>query len=135
MSNYTSPGGMDYTNYNNAGYPQMVQQPLVPQVVPDPIVTVQPVAPPTVIVNQVVPGISAYANTSSPYPTICPYCQKQVTTNPLTSCNFVACLACYFGGFLLYCIVQLARGKDICCCNADHRCPICQRTIAIYNPC
>ncbi len=70
----------------------------------------------------------------------CPYCMKNVVTNPYSywssnSCNKCCGSTCLFlisaGLFLLLYLCCLAcSDEDFCCCEADHRCPYCNNIIA-----
>ena len=70
----------------------------------------------------------------------CPYCMKNVVTNPYSywssnSCNECCGSTCLFlisaGLFLLLYLCCLAcSDEDFCCCEADHRCPYCNNIIA-----
>ena len=87
-----------------------------------------------VVVNQVV-SVNSQESTSSPYATVCPYCQKNITTNAIRTFNCCTCLLCYCTGLLFYICFQLIRKKDICCYDAIHNCPSCGQTIAAYQSC
>ena len=99
-----------------------------------PPVQVQPAQPAQVVpitTNQMVDDVNKYK--LSPVVTKCPHCYQQVTTNVETSCSCCACCVCCLTGFVIYACIQCCRGKDICCQDAVHRCPSCQKDIYYYK--
>ena len=84
--------------------------------------------------NQVV-AVNTQASSYTPYATVCPYCNKKVTTVPVKQFNFCTCLLCYCTGLLFYICFQLIRHKELCCYDAMHNCPSCGQTISTYQSC
>ena len=118
-------------NYGTA-YPPPMQSPY-----PQPNIAMaysQPV-PAAIVINQVAPVITVTAHTSSPYATTCQFCKNPITTTPITTCNCLACLLCWWTGLIFFCCFQLCRGKDVCCFDATHKCPICGNTVSFYTAC
>ena len=105
-----------------------------PQPMTQPVTYVQAV-PSAVIVNQGQPMITLTANTSSSFATVCPFCKASITTTAIKSFNCCTCLLCYCTGLVFFCCVQLIRGKDVCCYDAQHKCPGCGQIIAVYDSC
>ena len=64
----------------------------------------------------------------------CPYCHQPVNTVVQTSFNCGTCCFAYLA-LWIYVIVQLVRGKDLLCCDAQHVCPLCGAVIGSYNAC
>ena len=102
------------------GQPQVVQQPQMGQAQVVPVTT-----------NQMVNDPKKYK--LSPVVTKCPHCFQQVTTNVETSCSCCACCCCIISFFVIYACIQCCKGKDICCQDAVHRCPSCQKDIYYYK--
>ena len=102
------------------GQPQVVQQPQMGQAQVVPVTT-----------NQMVDDPKKYK--LSPVVTKCPHCFQQVTTNVETSCSCCACCCCIISFFVIYACIQCCKGKDICCQDAVHRCPSCQKDIYYYK--
>ena len=76
--------------------------------------------------------------TTSPVSAFCPFCKKNVVTVPETSCNFgnfLCCLITYPLIFIPWCLFQSSRGKELCCLDAIHKCPICGSIIGNYTAC
>lgn len=78
-------------------------------------------------------------NTYSPINTVCYSCGVPVTTNPNLWFNCWCCcfwtlfsLCSYFIGF---CIYLCWKEGDFCCYEADHKCPICGKTLAKRSYC
>ena len=90
-----------------------------------------------IVVNQVTPAVAVVtpAARSSPYLTICPFCQNQVMTLSTLQFNCCTCCLCWCTGFVCFAIIQACRGKDINCYDAEHKCPMCGKTIGMYNSC
>ena len=94
-----------------------------------------------IIIRQVatVPTMT-YNYKYTPTSMTCPYCMKNVVTNPYSywssnSCNKCCGSTCLFlisaGLFLLLYLCCLScSDEDFCCCEADHRCPYCNNIIA-----
>ena len=94
-----------------------------------------------IIIRQVatVPTMT-YNHRYTPTSMTCPYCMKNVVTNPYSywssnSCNKCCGSTCLFlisaGLFLLLYLCCLScSDEDFCCCEADHRCPYCNNIIA-----
>ena len=107
------------------GQPQIIQQPQMAQ----PQTGQAQVVP--ITTNQMVDDPNKYK--LSPVVTKCPHCYQQVTTNVETQCSCCACCVCCMTGFVIYACIQCCRGKDICCQDAVHRCPSCQKDIYYYK--
>ena len=92
-----------------------------------------------VVVNQSSPTpyvrTNFYVNRSSAFSTTCQHCQKKVMTRSIQTFNWCTCIFCCCTGIIIYFIIQIIRGKDICCYDAEHRCPNCKQTIAEYESC
>ena len=95
---------------------------------------VQPEIAQPIVVNQVV-AVNTQASSYTPYATVCPYCNKKVTTVPVKQFNFCTCLLCYCTGLLFYICFQLIRHKELCCYDAMHNCPSYGQTISTYQSC
>ena len=91
--------------------------------------------PAKVVVNQIQPNVTITANTSSSFATVCPFSKVGITTIAIKTCNCCTCLLCYCTGLVFFCCVQLCRGKDVCCYDAQHKCPNCGQIVAVYNSC
>jgi hypothetical protein len=107
------------------GQPQVIQQPQMAQ----PQTGQAQVVP--ITTNQMVDYPNKYK--LSPVVTKCPHCYQQVTTNVETQCSCCACCVCCMTAFVVYACIQCCRGKDICCQDAVHRCPSCQKDIYYYK--
>ena len=119
---------MDVTNENmNPPYGQ-------PAVVPVPVP-----APPTtnVLVNQQGPAnqVAPENYKCVPISTVCLFCKRTMTTKVSKTLNICACLLCYCTGIIFYVAVQACRHKDLCCWDAEHRCPFCGNVVGNYNSC
>ena len=108
------------------GYPQFNEQQMMPQ----------PIQANTIVINQQVPNI-VFTNISkigtSPFSTTCQYCRTLIKTNVEKTCNCCVCLMCCYTGFIIFAIIQLCSGKEVCCCDAVHKCPNCGRILATYS--
>ncbi len=94
-----------------------------------------------IIIRQVatVPSMT-YNHRYTPTSMTCPYCMKNVVSNPYsywsgTSCNnccFLTFLSFFSAGLclLLHLWCLSCSDEDLCCCEADHRCPNCNNIIA-----
>ena len=87
-----------------------------------------------IIINQA--PIQKVRNYSSSKIT-CPFCQLEVYTVPenvtwtcqsCNSCTEIVCLNILFCGLPIF--IALCCGEDLCCYEADHRCPKCKKIIA-----
>ena len=87
-----------------------------------------------IIVNQVEPYTKNVIRSSS-FSTTCQHCQQKVMTKSVQTFNCGTCLFCCCTGMIIYCVIQLIRGKDICCYDAVHKCPNCKQIIAEYESC
>ena len=127
-------------NNQNINYQGQFQQ--VPGVNPSFVANqMYPQNPNVIIIRQVatVPTMT-YNHKYTPTSMTCPYCMKNVVTNPYSywssnSCNECCGSTCLFlisaGLFLLLYLCCLAcNDEDFCCCEADHRCPYCNNIIA-----
>jgi len=120
-----------YPNYSNQapssqynGQPQIMQ----PQEVH------QQMGPPQTVpitTNQMVNDPKKYK--LSPVVTKCPHCFQTVTTNVETRCSCCACCCCIVGVFFIYACYQCCRDKELCCQDAVHKCPSCQKDIFYYK--
>ena len=92
-----------------------------------------------VILNQMIKPKVIYVDTTnfktSPYNTICPFCNSQITTQTNKKCNWYSWLLCYCAGIVPWIILQCCRNKQLNCYNAEHFCPNCGNKIAEYNSC
>ena len=130
---YQSPQNQSYQNYainqpNQVyGYPQQIAQSQYGQ----------GMQPNILVINQPIPNRIVVANMAkigtSPFSCTCIFCGVPITTSVETSCNCCACLLCCWTGFLLYACIQICSGRDICCCDAIHRCPNCKRVVGTYS--
>ena len=115
--------------------PMPVNPVMAPGIAPGMAPGVAMVQPTAVVVNQVVPSYSVVAHTSSPFSTVCPSCKNQITTTAVQTFNCATCCMCCYTGLVLFICIQCCRGKDLCCYDAVHKCPVCGQTVAIYNSC
>ena len=93
---------------------------------------------PVTTVEEVVHVTSNSHLTTSPVSAFCPFCKKNVVTVPETSCNFGNFLCFLFTYpliFIPWCFFQTSRGKELCCLDAIHKCPICGSIIGNYTAC
>ena len=104
---------------------------------PQPVPVVQGNPQPQIVVNQVAPTVAVVTPIvkSTPYLTVCPFCNNQVMTTSIKTFNCCTCLLCWCTGLVCFCIIQACRGKDITCYDAEHKCPNCGRTLGMYNSC
>ena len=120
---------LNQNNYqNNNNYPVPVNNPIPYQNQNE-----QPI-----IVNQVIPQIVhvvAFKFGTSPVSITCQFCRVPITTIVHKSFNFCSCLLCYCTGLLVWICVQLLRGKELNCCDAQHTCPNCGQILGIYSAC
>lgn len=65
----------------------------------------------------------------------CPFCNKQGMTNIEESCSIATGIFCAVGAFIFPTLVQLCRGKDLNCKNAEHYCVGCGNKLASYKSC
>ena len=72
---------------------------------------------------------------TTPVTFYCPFCKKVGVTKVDRSLNVCACLLCYGTGIVFYVCVQAIRKKDLCCWNAEHRCPFAGNVVGAYTPC
>ena len=107
-----------------------------------------PQNPNVIIIRQVVvPPTIAYTKRYTPTSMTCPYCMKNVVSNPNShwsnrSCELCCCLTFLFYitgclGLLLYLCCVSCWDEDFCCYEATHRCPYCNNIIAkrVVNDC
>ena len=87
-----------------------------------------------IVVNQVEPYTKNVIRSSS-FSTTCQHCKEKVMTKSVTKFNCGTCLFCCCTGIIIYFVIQLIRGKDICCYDAIHKCPNCKQIIAEYESC
>ena len=90
-----------------------------------------------IVNNQVTPYVRTNfeVSKSSSFYTTCQFCKKKIYTKTNQHFNSCTCFFCCCTGCLIYVIVQLIRGKDLCCYDATHKCPECKQIIAEYNSC
>ena len=90
-----------------------------------------------IVQNQEVPYVRTNfeVNRSSSFYTTCQYCQKKIMTKSIQTFNCCTCIFCCCTGCLIYSVIQIIRGKDICCYDAEHRCPECKQVICEYHSC
>lgn len=72
---------------------------------------------------------------SSPKLVTCPYCHQLGTTMVKSEFSWASCCLCYWGGLIIWLIVQLCREKDINCTDAQHSCASCGNLIHRYESC
>ena len=65
----------------------------------------------------------------------CPSCKVSSNTNVITNFSFSNYMCYFCFGWLFWLIYQLARSKDINCCDATHHCSGCGSFIANYEAC
>ncbi len=92
-----------------------------------------------IIVNQATPQVvnvvGAQTFKTVPVSMTCQFCKNPVTTTVEKSCSCGACCLCIMTGFIFYACIQCCRGKEICCCDAVHKCPSCQQQLGAYQAC
>jgi len=93
--------------------------------------------PNAIVINQQSPGMMLNPDMFklNPVNINCPSCGKIITTVVTQNFSCLACLLCCCTGLVCYLLIQVCRGKDICCQDADHTCPYCGRLIASYKAC
>ena len=96
-----------------------------------------PQGPVPIIINQDQPVTVVNPNMfkTTPIAMTCMFCKKPMTTVVTKKFNCCACLLCYCTGLLCYICIQCCRGKDICCWDADHTCPLCGNLVGTYIAC
>lgn len=72
---------------------------------------------------------------SQPKYVCCPYCNKQGMTKINQSCSLTTGVFCVLGAFVFTVLVQLCRGKDLNCTDAEHYCISCGNKLASYKSC
>jgi hypothetical protein len=72
---------------------------------------------------------------SRPVPITCPHCHKPGFSRTEDSCNVLNCLCCFCTACIPWCLFQLFRGKELCCMDAKHYCPACNKQVGFYNAC
>ena len=94
---------------------------------------VQPI--PVLAVNQTTPSIVVAPPKFgiAPVSLICINCKNPITTQVEESFNCCSCLICCWTGFVIYACIQACNGKEICCCDATHRCPKCGFMVGKYT--
>ena len=98
-----------------------------------PVVAPAPVMP--VVVTNQEQMIDPKIFKTHPVAIKCQFCKRPMTTNVTKQCNVCACCLCYFTGIVFYVCVQACRGKDLCCYDAEHRCPFCGNVAGTYTAC
>ena len=137
----------NFQNQNNnpqiqqGAFPQQMEGQSIPywnqQLYGQPAI-VQPMQGRAIVINQAIPLVIVPRQVNwgtSPISTACPFCRNSVTTNVEQNFNCGTCFLCWVTGICLFACIQLCRGKDICCCDAIHRCPNCGNILGIYNSC
>ena len=66
---------------------------------------VQPEIAQPIVVNQVV-AVNTQASSYTPYATVCPYCNKKVTTVPVKQFNFCTCSLNSFIFIISYAVIK-----------------------------
>ena len=92
----------------------------------------------TVVVNQAIPSVVIAQNPvfgTLPVSIICPFCRQPITTIVEKSFNCATCLLCWCTGLLLFICIQMCSNKEIGCCDAIHKCPVCGNIIGQYSSC
>ena len=94
---------------------------------------VQPI--PALVVNQATPSIIVVPPKfgTTPVSLICINCNNPITTQVEKTFNCCSCFLCCWTGFLIYACIQMCNGKELCCCDATHRCPKCGFTLGKYT--
>ena len=117
-------------------YPKHYGQPVLATQIPQNIINNQPLPSPVTHMNRVKFGLN-------PVETICPYCHNQIISKVNRNFNCFTCLCYLF--IALLCAIPLAVCNSICntncdtncdcsyCCDAEHSCPNCRRTIGKYD--
>ena len=98
-----------------------------------PVVAPAPVMP--VVVTNQEQMIDPKIFKTHPVAIKCQFCKRPMTTKVTKQCNCCACCLCYFTGIVFYVCVQACRGKDLCCYDAEHRCPFCDNVAGTYTAC
>ena len=102
-----------------------------PVVVQPPMITPVPVP----VQNNNEPMIDPKIFKTHPVAIKCQFCKRPMTTKVTKQFNLCACLLCYCTGIGFYVCVQACRGKDLCCFDAEHRCPFCDNVAGTYIAC
>ena len=71
---------------------------------------------------------------NSPVSTACPFCKRFITTKTQSKLNCAACCCCLMFGLFYFCF-QVCNGKNGCCCDVDHICPMCGKIVGHYSAC
>ena len=102
-----------------------------------PVVSAQPMAPNTVVINQQGPGVMLHPDSfkTTPVSITCPSCQKPITTTVTQQWNWLTCCLCWWTGIIFFICIQICRGKDLNCYDATHTCPQCQAVVGSYTSC
>ena len=102
----------------------------------------QPAAVVPIVVNQPMPVVVATPIIMNPdlfklnpVSIQCPFCLNMITTNVIKNWNCGACCLFCWTGWLIYLCIQLSSGKEFCCCDAVHTCPVCNKPIGTYKAC
>ena len=90
---------------------------------------------PAFIVNQTTPKVVVVPPKfgTAPVSLICINCNNPITTQVEKTFNCCSCFLCCWTGFLIYACIQMCNGKELCCCDATHRCPKCGFTLGKYT--
>ena len=136
-----NPNQAPQTKINNQNINTPIQFQQVPGVNPALITNqINPQQPKVIIIRQVstVPSL-IYNYRYTPASLTCPYCTKNVVSNPYSYWSCISCDACCVITLLslislgLYLFCDLCciacRDEDFCCCEADHKCPHCNNII------
>ena len=72
---------------------------------------------------------------TKPVAMTCQFCQRPVNTLVHKSCNCCTVLLCIFTGLFIWILIQCCRSKPITCCDAEHTCPNCGKTLGHFDSC
>ena len=116
---------------------QIMQPPPGPLRYGQPVVQPAIVTPAPIVVNQQNPEIRVGPQDFKVVPVTitCQFCKRTITTQVTKSLDVCACLLCYCTCIVFYVCVQAIRNKDLCCWNAEHRCPFCGNVVGAYTSC
>ena len=91
-----------------------------------------------IVVNQIQPKIINISNThfgTKSIPITCNFCQIPITSNVIRSFNLCSCLFSFCTFFIFWFKIQLFRGKELNCYDAQHICPNCGQILGNYSSC
>ena len=94
--------------------------------------------PQGIISNQQTPQTVVSVTTTfgtQPVSMNCTFCKQPITTKVNRSCSIGSVLLCICTCFIFWVCIQCCRNKEITCCNAEHTCPNCGKTLGYYENC